>query len=206
MIPVSKLRVGPHIAGLMLIACLSGSAVSQKNVGANTPLRTAAIHDDAPAARDFKAIVPVLRHPRCINCHSKGDFPRQGNDSHPHSMNVRRGSSGEGVAGVKCSACHQDRNLAAVHLPPGAPDWRLPSPDMPMIWEGLSDRQLCELFKDTQQNGGRTVEQIVEHMNSPLVQWGWDPGEGRDPVPLSQQDFLANVKEWAAKGAACPER
>ena len=48
------------------------------------------------------------------------------------------------------------------HTPPGAPDWRLPSPATPMIWEGLTDRQLCELLKDPKQNGDRTVAQIVE--------------------------------------------
>jgi hypothetical protein len=91
-----------------------------------------------------------------------------------------------------------------LHVPPGAPEWHLPSPDMPMIWEGLSNHQLCELFKDPRQNGNRTVNEIVEHMNTPLVLWGWNPGEGRTPIPIPKTEFLANVKEWAAKGAACP--
>jgi hypothetical protein len=159
---------------------------------------------DASAASAFLAIVPVLRHPRCMNCHSKGDFPRQGDDSHPHTMNVRRGFEGNGVAGVKCNTCHQEHNLAGVHMPPGAPDWHLPPPNMPMIWEGLSDRQLCELFKDAKQNGGRTVNEIVEHMQTPLVRWGWHPGDGRSAVSVPFDQFLSNVKTWAGKGAACP--
>jgi hypothetical protein len=73
-----------------------------------------------------------------------------------------------------------------------------------MIWEGLTDHQLCELLKDPQQNGHRTAEQIVEHMHTPLVLWGWVPGEGRTPIPTPQHDFLAKVQEWAARGAACP--
>jgi hypothetical protein len=73
-----------------------------------------------------------------------------------------------------------------------------------MIWEGLSDRQLCELFKDPARNGHRTVEQIVEHMHTPLVLWGWAPGDGRTPIPTPQDSFLLNVQEWAAEGAACP--
>jgi hypothetical protein len=73
-----------------------------------------------------------------------------------------------------------------------------------MIWEGLTDRQLCELFKDPQQNGGRNVEQIVEHLHTPLVLWGWTPGEGRTAIPYSQDEFLGNAKKWAANGAACP--
>jgi hypothetical protein len=156
------------------------------------------------AAKAFEAIIPVLHHPRCMNCHSTGDFPRQGDDSHPHSMSVLRGPDGEGMPGVKCSTCHQDHNLAGEHMPPGAPDWHLPSATMPMVWEGLSDRQLCELFTDPRQNGNRTPQQIVDHMNTPLVLWGWNPGEGRTSVPMPQKEFLAHVNEWAAKGAACP--
>jgi hypothetical protein len=73
-----------------------------------------------------------------------------------------------------------------------------------MIWEGLSDRQLCELFKDPKQNGGRAVDEIVEHMTTPLVLWGWNPGEGRTPIGVPQAEFLAKVKEWASKGSGCP--
>lgn len=160
--------------------------------------------DDAAAAAAFESIIPVLHHPRCMNCHSRGDFPRQGDDSHRHTMNVQRGLVGDGGIAVKCSSCHQDHNLEGPHMPPGAPGWHLPPPGMPMIWEGLTDRQLCELFKDLRQNGGRNVDQIVKHMSTPLVLWGWNPGEGRTPVPMPQTEFLAKVKEWAAKGAACP--
>lgn len=159
---------------------------------------------EAAASAAFESIVPVLRHPRCMNCHSIGDYPRQGDDSHRHTMRIRRGPYGDGVNAVKCSTCHQDRNLAGLHMPPGAPDWRLPSPGMPMIWQGLTDRQLCELLKDPRQNGHRTVEEIVEHMHTPLVLWGWNPGEGRAPIPMPQAEFLTKVSEWASNGAACP--
>jgi hypothetical protein len=73
-----------------------------------------------------------------------------------------------------------------------------------MIWEGLSDHQLCVLFKDPKQNGGRTVEQIEEHMHSPLVLWAWDPGPGRTPVLMSQTEFLERIHKWVSSGAACP--
>jgi len=89
-------------------------------------------------------------------------------------------------------------------MPPGAPGWHLPTPRETMIWEGLSDRQLCELFKNSAANGHRSVDEIVRHMNTPLVLWAWHPGEGRAPVPMPQDEFLAKVKEWAASGAACP--
>jgi hypothetical protein len=181
---------------------LPGVAWSAKDANAEQtspkPMR-----DDAQAASAFESILPVLRHPRCMNCHSSGDFPRQGDDLHQHTMNVRRGLNGQGVAGMRCGTCHQDHNLAGEHMPPGAPDWHLPSAREPMIWEGLSDRQLCELFKDPAHNGHRTVDGIVRHMSTPLVLWGWHPGEGRNPIPMPENEFLARVKEWASHGAGC---
>ncbi len=171
----------------------SGEKVSAKSM-----------RNDAKAASAFEAIIPVLHHPRCMNCHSTGDFPRQGDDSHQHTMNVRRGIEGQGVAGLKCSTCHQDHNLTGEHMPPGAPDWHLPSAQAPMIWEGLSDRQLCENFKNPALNGNRTIDEIVQHMSTPLVLWGWHPGQGRTPVFMPQSEFLAKVQDWASNGATCP--
>lgn len=182
---------------------LRAVAASAKQEDGNHNGKSSA-RDDAGSASAFESILPVLRHPRCMNCHSSGDFPRQGDDLHRHTMNVRRGLNGQGVAGMKCSACHQDHNLAGEHMPPGAPDWHLPSAREPMIWEGLSDRQLCELFKDPAHNGHRTVDGMVRHMGTPLVLWGWHPGEGRTPIPMPEGEFLAKVKEWASHGAACP--
>jgi hypothetical protein len=187
--------------GFACCSLLRGAAQGndgQKNEGQKNE------REDAAAVAAFESIIPVLHHPRCMNCHSTGDFPRQGDDSHRHTMQVRRGPDGDGALTVKCSTCHQDHNLEGLHVPPGAPDWHLPSPAAPMIWEGLNDHQLCELFKDPKQNGNRSVDQIVEHMSTPLVLWGWIPGDGRTPIPIPEAQFLVQVKEWVANGAACP--
>jgi hypothetical protein len=154
----------------------------------------------------FEAMIPVLRHPRCMNCHSRGDYPREGDDRHQHTMNVRRGPTGNGAAGVKCSTCHHTVNATGLHSPPGAPGWHLPSSDNPLVWEGLTDRELCELFKDPTKNGERNLDQIVEHMRTPLVLWGWNPGEGRTPIPVPENVFLANAQRWAADGGKCPAK
>jgi len=162
----------------------------------------------SPARGDgslFSAFVPVLRHPRCMNCHSTGDFPRQGDDGHPHTMNVRRGDAGRGVTAERCSTCHQDHNLVGGHLPPGAPNWGLPPASTPMIWQGLTDAQLCRSIKDPKQNRSRNLDQLVEHLTEDkLVMWGWNPGEGRTPIPMPHDEFAAKVKQWQAAGAPCP--
>jgi hypothetical protein len=161
--------------------------------------------NDARARAAFLAIVPVLKHPRCLNCHANGDFPRQGDDSHPHAQNVKRGSDGHGKFSQKCSACHQEQNVAGLNMPPGAPGWHLPPANVPMIWEGKTPAQICQQLKDPRQNNGKTVAQIVEHVTSDkLVLWGWNPGEGRTPPPMSHSEFAAKFSEWANAGAACP--
>jgi len=153
----------------------------------------------------FLSFVSVLRHPRCMNCHSQGNFPRQGDDGHPHSMNVRRGTYGRGVTAEKCATCHQDHNLAGAHLPPGAPNWGLPTASMPMIWQGLTDTQICRAIKDPKQNNNRNLDQLVKHLSEDkLVAWGWNPGEGRNAIPMPHDEFAAKVKAWQAAGAPCP--
>jgi len=166
---------------------------------------TVAVASSTEDGGSFTAFVPVLRHPRCMNCHSRGDFPRQGDDGHPHSMNVRRGPDGNGVTSQKCSTCHQDHNLAGAHMPPGAPGWALPPANTPMILQGLSDAQICRSIKNPKENNDRSIDQIVEHLSEDeLVSWAWNPGEGRTPIPMSRTEFVSKVKEWQAAGAPCP--
>lgn len=74
-----------------------------------------------------------------------------------------------------------------------------------MIWEGLADGQLCRLMKDPRQNGGKNLAELVEHFGTPLVKWGWYPGEGRRAITTSYSDFMRNVKTWASQGAVCPD-
>lgn len=180
------------VCGFFLINVLLISALPQR--------------DDTRARAAFLSIVPVLKHPRCLNCHATGDFPRQGDDSHPHAQNVRRGPDGNGKFGQKCSACHQEQNVAGLNMPPGAPHWHLPPANMPMIWEGKTAGQICQQIKDPKQNNGKTVAQIVQHVTEDkLVLWGWNPGEGRTLPPMSHADFAAKFAEWARYGAACPQ-
>ena len=55
---------------------------------------------------------------------------------------------GHGVTAQKCSTCHQEANLAGAHMPPGAPHWGLPPPNVPMIWQDLTDAQICRSLKN----------------------------------------------------------
>jgi hypothetical protein len=101
------------------LACMVLSRIGVVNAESPARREPSTGTDDSESIAAFESLVPVLRHPRCVNCHSTGDFPRQGDDSHRHTMQVRRGPDGEGAEPVECNSCHQDYNLAEVHTPPG---------------------------------------------------------------------------------------
>ncbi len=187
------------LASALLLLCKQGGR-DNKFAYAQTQ------QDSADSAKAFLMASEVLLHPRCVNCHPEGDHPLVGDHSWPHPMDIERGPDGMGVAGLSCSGCHQDKNLAGEHSPPGTPGWHLPTKKMPMIFQNRTPRQICEHLKDPSQNGGRNLDQILEHVReTPLVLWGWSPGDGRTPVPISHDEFAHLMTEWVTKGAACPE-
>lgn len=156
--------------------------------------------------RAFREMATVLTSPRCLNCHVPGNAPLQGDDNHAHNMMVLRGSDGKGTPAMRCTNCHQEANVTTPHGPPGAPEWRMPSAETPMAWQGLTAAKLCRVLKDPATNGKRSMAELVEHMTSDkIVNWGWNPGPGRTIPPLSHSQFIEAVKVWAAADGPCPE-
>lgn len=168
---------------------------------------TALADDAANKARSqqlFLETAKVFRHPRCMNCHPSGDKPTQGNDMHPHLMNVMRGPKDHGAIALQCMACHGNANNVHSNVP-GAPKWALAPRSMG--WQGLNNKQLCEAIKDKKKNHGMSLEKLIEHNGKDeLVAWGWNPGKGRDPVPGTQEEFGKLFAEWVATGAHCPDQ
>ncbi len=135
-----------------------------------------------------------------------GDIPLQGEDSHRHLQNVKRGPDGKGLYALKCRNCHQDTNLPGEDMPPGHPEWHLPPANMPMVFQGKSPAELARQLKDSKRNGGKTLEEILHHIaEDSLVLTGWNPAEGRSKPPLGHGEFAAKMREWVKKGAAIPE-
>jgi len=197
------------LATLLLLTpgCRTESAAPQ--AAAVAPAKTAAEpgpKDESGARAAFLAAYPVFMHPRCMNCHPAGDVPLQGDDSHPHAQNVKRGSDGRGLYALKCANCHQDANLPGENMPPGNPNWHLPPPTMRMVFQGKSPGELARQLKDPGLNGGRSMQQIVQHLSEDkLVMAAWNPGDGRTLPPMSHDEFARKVREWAGKGGAAPE-
>ena len=194
------------IAAALALLGVAVSCWSTESTESNGTNKAASADSLATSRAAFLEVYPVLMHPRCMNCHPAGSVPLQGDDSHPHEQGVKRGADGTGLYALKCAACHQTANVAGPNMPPGNPNWRLPSAAMPLVFQGLSPRELAVQLKDPRRNGGKTLGQLVEHVSHDgLVLGSWDPGEGRTLPPLSHAQFAAKFKEWIDKGAAVPE-
>ena len=134
----------PHIIAAVAVFALTVSIGLSSSAGAS-----AASLATNNTSGDFEPVARVLTHPRCMNCHTLTDYPRQGDDRHRHSMNVRRGPDNHGLPGMVCTTCHNRANNGASGVPGADEDWHLAP--LSMGWEGLSRRQLCETLKDPAQ-------------------------------------------------------
>ena len=204
MIRLPRLAAAVAAGALITGGALAAGALRESSGRAVGELRSAR-SPRADGVQAFLEIVRVLQSPRCQNCHPAGDAPLQTDAGRPHAMLVTRGPEGRGVTSMKCSNCHMRQNNPQPHGPPGAPNWHLPPPETPMVFEGETPAEICGVLKDPAQNGGKDLEQLVHHMTADsLVLWGWDPGPGRTLPPLSQPEFARVVHEWADAGAPCP--
>jgi hypothetical protein len=202
------------LAGASGLAVLLAGIVASPNAQEAEGLRSPSAFDDiadegARSIALFEEAGKVVLHPRCVNCHPAGDVPLQGMAMRPHEPPVSRGEAGFGMAAMTCNTCHGAENVALaaqsddIQSIPGNPNWHLAP--IGMAWEGRSLGEICEQIKDPARNGGKDIAELVEHMaEDDLVGWGWDPGEGREPVPGTQEEFGALFHAWAESGAVCP--
>src|SRR5712671_430755 len=172
------------------------------------PAPTMSAETKREGARLYLQIHQVLTHPRCLNCHPKGDSPRQGVERRIHTPPITRGPHDNGPPGLQCATCHRQANYAASGVP-GAPNWHLAP--LAMAWEDKTPGELCRALLDQRTNGKRDLKATVRHLTQDkLVAWGWEPGSDidrrqREPVPIAKAEFNRIVNAWAKGGAACPE-
>ena len=201
------MRVFPASFAAAMAVVIAGLAVLAAQPGPGPVLKPAsefaAMADDKQrAVALFTEAGKVIQHPRCVNCHPAGDRPMQGEDSRPHQPLVVRGDDGLGAIGMRCTTCHGPANFDSGRVP-GHPTWHIAP--IEMAWAGKSLREICEQIKDPKRNGGKSMEQLVEHMaEDTLVGWGWAPGVGREPAPGTQKEFGELIRAWVESGAACP--
>lgn len=194
------------------IACM---AIGLPSLGSAQPAVQPVSHQSLKAPADFdsigdkadrsKAIFTeigkALTSPRCMNCHPAGEHPLQGADHHDHQPPVWRDVT-------NCSGCHTEANYtlhegATYSSIPGHPRWGLAP--LSMAWQNKSLGDICRQIKDTNRNGGRDLALLQEHIaKDDIVAWAWNPGEGREPAPGTQEQLGKLTQAWIDSGAECP--
>jgi hypothetical protein len=198
----------------LALAVVAGahSTVYSETLSANQTLKAPAefqsIANTADRSRAiFSEVAKVITHPRCMNCHPAGDQPLQGDDQHDHMPPVWRAETGHFEA--NCSGCHAGKNTtlheaASYKSIPGHPHWGFAP--LSMAWQHKSVGEICRQLKDVKLNGGRDLAALQEHIaKDDLVGWGWNPGEGRQLAPGSQEAAGKLVQAWIESGAECPQ-
>ena len=158
-------------------------------------------------------VYSVLISPRCINCHTATNYPQQGDDRHRHFANVIRGPDGQGVPGLNCIGCHQERNADSTGVPGGL-NWHLAP--LSMQWQDVNDWPLssaavCRAVTDPAKNEHMDGPALLKHhMDAELVLWAWNPGirpdgTARTTPPLSHDEFVAATRTWVEAGTPCPK-
>jgi len=183
------------------------------------------------SAQEFKSPEQAFLHlhsvaisPRCVNCHGKKlsdgrHVPTVGDNMQVHPMHV---SSSIPQLGMNCTSCHQRKNFATPHLPPGAANdlmpsflWHMPHESM-IIPSTITPRELCAKWLNPESNGieikrgGRNdmvlfKKQFERHVEAdPLLHWAFSPGPGRKSAPGTKEMFISAMKTWLSGDAPCP--
>ena len=146
------------------------------------------------AVKAFKEMLPVFRHPRCLNCHGGLD-PHS--EKHPGAGQIegldRMANMTEFVEG--CQMCHD-----------GLAGWN--TPGSPLFFPGKSDEELCKQMKQFEHTGPDFVSHIHDdHGGIQFIAAGFAGdralGEGlRDyglvieKPPGTQADLTAKAQRW----------
>jgi hypothetical protein len=201
-------KIALLVSSLVALAAWTSNAPRESQQSASP--QTAATQTDGLAA--WQQVYSVLTHPRCINCHTATNYPRQGDDRHQHFANVVRGPEGKGVPALQCITCHQDANADSTGVP-GGHDWHLAP--LSMKWLDLNDKilssaEVCRVITDRSRNGNRDGAALLKHHTEELVLWAFRPGRRIDGSmrtlpPLTHEQFVAATRKWVEAGMPCPQ-
>ena len=163
-------------AGIMLAAIVATGLFSAR----------LARHQASPTPFElFQKMLPVIRHPRCANCHGGVD-PFSGRGHPPGAIDTVSSHKGSD----QCEDCHQK-------------GWDIPS--MEHAFVGKTDRELCALLGEFAMKQGRPLFIDGHLRNDPLIMAGFEGDAGGPLSPpvkptIKQGEFVKLGEDWYDKG------
>jgi len=147
----------------------------------------------------FQKMLPVIRHPRCSNCHGGVD-PVSGRGHTPGAIDTNPAHTS---TYQPCKDCHSD-----------AKEWFSPGADH--FFVGKPDREVCAIFAEFAMKQGH-ARFIDNHLTQDIqIMAGFEGLMGgardttgtstdkADPPPMKHGEFVKLGKDWIEKGqGAC---
>ena len=93
-----------YIADTTSVSTAASQFVSVGQVDSTTPDR------QSLDSENFDTVMSVITHPRCMNCHTIDESPRQNDEQIIHLFNVTRGEDNRGGPVQTCATCHHEEN------------------------------------------------------------------------------------------------
>lgn len=160
---------------------------SRRPLGGNGPSCPLSLAEQVKSVNAFAQMMPVFRHPRCINCHGGVDPI---SEKHPGADQVERDKGNE-----QCQQCHDELE-----------GWRVPGE--PMFFVGKSDKEICLQMKRFEPTGESFVEHIRnDHNGTQLIAAAFKGdralGEGLkdyglvvEKPPGTQGELTEKARKW----------
>lgn len=177
------------------VALISPSSPLLAQSGGSCPLP---VDEQIEAIGAFAKMLPVFRHPRCMNCHGGVDplsEQHRGVDQLDPAIDRMGGEEARAAYVEQCQTCHD-----------GLKGWTIPGP--PVFFIGKTDEELCLQMKTFEPTGEDFVEHLDnDHHGIQFIAAGFKGdralGDGladfslvAEPPPGTQAELVAKAKRW----------
>jgi hypothetical protein len=179
------------LGGLVAVAVFAGSTPASPEDVSGVQACRLSLPQQHKAGQAFEKMMPVLKHPRCLNCHGGVN----------EKLPEREGGHGGGATTetTDCLDCHNGvRNLNNPNRPRLA--WRTPSSSF--FFTGRSTRDLCNQFKYIE----KSPEDFINHMindrgGDQFVEAAYKGDRSLNlapvPPPVPHAQLVTYAREWA---------
>jgi hypothetical protein len=152
------------------------------------------------AVKRFEALMPVVQHPRCANCHGGIDFFSPGHEGAHGGGAVEMiardvyGPDGKTIVARSrpnfetCGSCHDASTRR----------WEIPAPMLDVNFAGRTAGQICEQIK----RFSHSVPELMSHIEKDeLIRLGFEGRRGHTslaplPPPMTAEAFNASIAAW----------